>query len=169
MTTNGRPPSFFDDEETPVTAPPPTPILPPWYVIARKELGVQEIRGAVHNPRIGEYHKSCKGGDIADDETAWCSSFANWCMLRAGITGSTKRNARSWLTWGVELKQPRPGCVAVFWRDNPKSVKGHVGFYVSAQGTSILVLGGNQNNAVSVAPYARARLLSYRWPSEVPV
>lgn len=152
-----------------VVAPPPLPVPPAWHRFARAELGVKEQPGALHNPRILEYHKSCKGGEVADDETAWCSAFANHCMLRAGIVGSGRRNARSWLTWGVELAEPKVGCIVVFWRDNPKSAKGHVGFYVSAQQASILTLGGNQANSVSVAPYARARLLSFRWPEGVPV
>jgi hypothetical protein len=29
----------------------------------------------------------------------------------------------------------------------------------------LMVLGGNQGNAVTVAPFDRARVLGYRWPS----
>lgn len=169
-TQDDPPPIFGGDEVTPVrAAPPPLPTLPPWYIAARKELGVKEIAGTKHNPRILEYHKSCRGGDVLDDETPWCSSFANFIMLKAGLMGSGKRNARSWLTWGQELQKPVPGCIVVFWRDSPKSAKGHVGFYVGGQGGEILVLGGNQGNAVSVTTYPRARLLGYRWPNGMPV
>lgn len=39
---------------------------------------------------------------------------------------------------------------------------GHVGFYAGIQGKDILVLGGNQNDTVSISGYAKSRLLGVR-------
>lgn len=138
---------------------------PRWFDIARAELGVSEIPGPSHNPRILEYQQTVKYG-AKDDETPWCSAFVNWCMTKAGIPGTNNAAARSWLNWGVGLDEPRLGCVVVFWRVSPSDWRGHVAFFVAEQGAHALdVLGGNQSDSVSVAPYPRHQVLGFRWPS----
>lgn len=139
--------------------------FPPYYLTARGELGVREIPGPKANARIVEYHKTTRLPDemAGSDETPWCSSFANWCVERVGLEGTGKANARSWMEWGYPLEAPRPGCVVVLWRESRESRKGHVGFFQEMDGGNILILGGNQGNAVSVKPYPRSRLLGWRW------
>lgn len=130
--------------------------------IALAELGEAEISGAArNNKRIQEYH-STVGLPHDPDETPWCSSFANWVMKKAGIKGSGKPNARSWLTWGRPVTKPQAFDVVVFWRGEPNGWQGHVAFYISSTPTTIKVLGGNQGNKVSIAEYPKSRLLGYR-------
>lgn len=142
---------------------PPTPD-PAWMTIARTYLGTREmLQNGQPNPLIAEFFQATgfKGGDAGD---AWCSAFANHCMQKAGLKGSGKANARSWLAWGGrQLTLPTTGCVVVFARP-PEPASGHVAFFVSEEKNWINVLGGNQANAVCVRPYARARLLGYRAP-----
>ena len=149
----------------------PTPIVTPewsrapWMPYALHELGVREVSGAADNPRVVEYLATCtKASALLHDETAWCSAFANWCMKQAGLDLSRTHSlaARSWLHWGVETVAPFPGCVCVFWRDDPHGPHGHVAFWVGAHDDQVLVLGGNQGNCVSVKPYPAKRLLAYR-------
>lgn len=137
---------------------------PPWLTIARREIGVKEAFGKADNSRIIEYLKATHIVPARQhDETPWCAAFVGWCLEKSGINPSRKAAARSYMTWGHELEKPQLGCVVVLTRgDNPK--QGHVGFYIGEQGSDILLLGGNQHNAVSIAPYARMRVLSYRWP-----
>ncbi len=137
--------------------------LPEWYLLARDEMdmGVEEIKGPGHNPRIIEYHQTTTLA-ASDDETAWCSSFVNWCVENSGYVGTKSAAARSWLTWGVPLRNPNEGCVVVFKRGN-KPWQGHVGFYVDESGSHILVLGGNQGNEVNISSYPKALLLGHRW------
>lgn len=90
-------------------------------------------------------------------------------LKRAGIAGTGKLNARSYLQWGEKLDKPVPGCVVVFSRGNPKGWQGHVAFYVGEDAENIEVLGGNQKNAVNVSPYRKKKFLGYRWPSGVPM
>jgi hypothetical protein len=72
--------------------------------------------------------------------------------------------ARSYLTWGKALAEPRPGCIAVLKRGlDPRS--GHVGFFVTGSESTIYPLGGNQGHGVRIAAFPVARLLGYRWPS----
>lgn len=59
----------------------------PWVKIAIGEIGQAQIEGKLHNPRILQYHAATKYG-ATDDETAWCSSFVNWCLKEAGIIGT---------------------------------------------------------------------------------
>jgi uncharacterized protein (TIGR02594 family) len=135
----------------------------PWMQHALQEHGIREVPGHGSNTRIQEYLRSV--GINAGDDTSWCSAFANWCMEQAGLRGTDRGNARSWLTWGGQcLVGSTYGAVTVLWRESPASWKGHVGFYVGREGANLLLLGGNQGNAVSIRPYPASRLLAYRWP-----
>ena len=134
---------------------------PSWLTIANLELGTEEVPGPDDNPRIVEYHESCDD-TVSDDEVAWCSSFVNWCMEKAGHTGTRSRSARSWLKWGVPLNEALYGCVVVLWRSSPDSWKGHVGFWLGEDEDYVIMLGGNQGNEVSVRRYRKDRILGYR-------
>ena len=144
-----------------------------WLDIAKTQLGVKELSGSRNNPRIVDYHRttidSARWKNGMPDSVDWCSSFVNWVVKKAGINGTNKGNARSWLSWGQRLNKPVPGCVVVFWRDSLSSWKGHVGFYVGEAGSHVKVLGGNQDNAVTISTYPKGRILGYRWPSNTPL
>jgi len=138
----------------------------PWLRIARAELGVRNFPAGSSNPRITGYHA---GTAIAgyDDKANWCSSFVHWTLARAGIAGTASALARSWLAWGDALDEPRIGCIAVLWRDNPQSWKGHVGFFLRADGDDVVLLGGNQLESVREQRYPRDQVLAYRWPGNI--
>ena len=138
---------------------------PSWYSTAIRELNQSEIKGKKHNPRILEYHSKTKL-KAKSDEVSWCSSFVNWCFARTGIRGTESAAARSWLGWGKVLERPKVGCVVVFWRVRLSGWQGHVGFFVREDEKHIWVLGGNQDNKVSIKKYRKSRLLGYRWPDQ---
>ena len=159
------------DAPPPDEDPIPADSTAPWFDIARRETGTREKSGSArNNPRILEYHSSTTlPGNLARiDETAWCSSFVNWCVSRAGFDGTNSARARSWEKWGRKLTKPREGCIVVFSRPKGGPDAGHVGFYVGETGTRIKVLGGNQSDRVKESNYPKSRLLSYRWPTGVP-
>jgi len=141
-----------------------------WVEIAQKDeaAGVAEIPGAAHHPRIVEYNRYVKYG-TATDEEAWCAKCLNAWFEEAGIKGTNSPAARSFLTWGVPLHSPIPGCVVVYWRDKPEGWTGHVHLYVREDETHIWGLGGNQGNKVSTATYAKNRVLGFRWPAGVAI
>jgi uncharacterized protein (TIGR02594 family) len=149
----------------------PTPVvrhkLAPWLAFAKREMdtGVDEIGGSRHNPRILEYHATTTlpAENAGADETAWCSSFVNWCVEQSGFPGTDSAMARSWLDWGSALSEPRKGAVTVFRRDSAGPQFGHVAFYWDRSGSTFLVLGGNQSNQVSIKGYPKADLLGFRW------
>jgi uncharacterized protein (TIGR02594 family) len=138
--------------------------FPKHFVIAQQELGTQEIVGDEDNPRVVEYQQAT-GLAAPDDETPWCGSFVAWVMLQSGIAYNriTAASSRSWESWGVPVDKPEIGDVVILWRHSPDSSLGHVGFYAGkTDDDRILILGGNQNNRVSVSAYSKARLIGYR-------
>lgn len=130
--------------------------------IAFSQYGVSEIPGTKHNPIILDYFKQIGHVWVKDDETAWCSAYANWVALKAGVERSGKLDARSWLNVGENIQAPMLGDIVIFWRVSRNSWKGHVAFYVNDYLGFIYVLGGNQKNMVRVSPYADYKFLAYR-------
>lgn len=130
--------------------------------LALTQVGIKEIAGKKHNPEVLKYFKEIGQSWVTTDETAWCSAFANWICKEAGLPYTGKLNARSWLKIGRKVSKPKLGDVAVFWRDNPKSWKGHVAFFIRETKKWVYVLGGNQNNQVKISAYPKHRLLEYR-------
>lgn len=130
---------------------------------ALSQYGVTEIKGTKNNPQILRYFEvlGFDGGKL-QDETAWCSAFVNWVSKTENYTYSGKLNARSWLNIGESTANPSQGDVVVLWRESPSSWKGHVGFFVKQTKRYVYILGGNQNNRVSIKAYPKNRILDYR-------
>jgi len=72
--------------------------------------------------------------------------------------------ARSYRKWGKRLGKPRPGCIAVLTR-GPNPALGHVGFFIRETADYVVLLGGNQSDAVNQKRFAKSRVLAWRWPS----
>lgn len=157
-----NPHRIYCDQRITVPAPPGGG-EPRWLLIARRELGIAEVAGPEHNPRILEYHDHTSLN--ADrDEVHWCSSFVNFCVEKAGLRGTRSAMARSWLKWGRGIERPRPGCIVVLRRGRPPS--GHVGFYIKEENNRIFLLGGNQGDRVCIVSFPKWDVLGYRWPRE---
>lgn len=139
---------------------------PKWIALARSLIGLHEVKGAQHSPEILAMWKDIKRGGIKNDETAWCAAFVGAMLERAGIPSSRFESARSYLEWGSTLGAPVYGCVVVFTRDGG----GHVGFVVGKDTSGrLLVLGGNQGDAVSIKAFPLDRVSGYRWPDGIPL
>lgn len=157
-------------EETgdPVTPEPPAGGYDPekWMTIARGELGVKEYSGKFNNnPRILEYNKATSLG-ASEDEVSWCAAFVGWVLQKAGFTSTRSALARSYLTWGTALSEPRYGCIVVFRRGNSATF-GHVSFVQKFDDNYVWCLGGNQSDSVKVSRFSRSSVLGYRWPGAV--
>ena len=133
--------------------------------VAASKLGLKEIPGHLHNPTIVKFAKDVGINWINDDETPWCSVFMNWVAKTAGFEMTGSARAKSWLDAGIEITEPEPGDVVIYWRgDRPSDPQGHVGLFMgySQDKKRIYTLGGNQGNAVSISGYENARLLGFR-------
>jgi uncharacterized protein (TIGR02594 family) len=136
---------------------------PGWMAEAWTHLFARERQGRVHNPEILAFFRDAGHGGIGSDEVPWCAAFVGACLERGGVSGSGSLTARSYLGWGETLARGRLGAIAVFRRGSDPSA-GHVGFLVGETDDDLIVLGGNQSDAVTVARYSRQRLLGLRWP-----
>jgi uncharacterized protein (TIGR02594 family) len=138
---------------------------PVWLAYARSWLGLREKPGWAAAESILAFYVDAGHPGIADDGVPWCAAFVGACLRRTGFAPSGSLRARSYLDWGERLAAGRPGAIVVLSRGASPSL-GHVGFLVGMQGDRIQVLGGNQNDQVSLAWFPQARVLGYRWPSE---
>lgn len=139
---------------------------PTWMHRARRYLGLRETPGKATAPVIARWLLELKAW-WRDDETPWCGVYVAAVMRKEGLVPPKYwYRARGWLEFGVSIPDPIPGCIAVFERKGG----GHVGFVAGTDEMGrLMILGGNQGNAVSLAPFDRARALGYRWPSTVPI
>ena len=140
-----------------------------WIAQAKKYLGQSEVKGPHHNAHILKWWKNI-GAPFADDETPWCGAFVGGVLAEVGIKPvSGGASARAWLKMPVKLDKPAVGSVVVFWRGSKTGASGHVGFVVGKdQRGNLMVLGGNQADAVNIKPFDTARVLGYRWPGLYP-
>jgi uncharacterized protein (TIGR02594 family) len=137
---------------------------PPWLIIAEQYIGLREIPGEPTAPIIARWLQQL-GAWWNDDETPWCGvAMAAWMQEAGIVVPDAWYRAKAWTTWGVPLEAPSLGCVVVFTRKGG----GHVGLVVGTdQQGRLLVLGGNQGDAVSVAAFSTERVIAYRWPDDI--
>lgn len=105
--------------------------------------------------------------------TEWCAAFVNAVLQESNIDSLTDighRNplaARSWLEWGESVDTPKAGDIIIFPRGK-NNWQGHVGFYAgsvvrnSNGRTYYRILGGNQNDRVSIVEYPASKALGIR-------
>jgi uncharacterized protein (TIGR02594 family) len=141
------------------------------FLIAQRFIGVREISGTAANPQIVAMLQLEDAG-ITRDEVAWCSAFVNYIAWLLRLPRSKSLAARSWLSIGIPIAlaearaendvviikrgsgpQPGPGVL---------QAPGHVGFFAGIEGDRVLLLAGNQGDAVSVASFPVASILGVR-------
>ena len=131
---------------------------------ARKFYGEEEIEGAKHNKAILLFFKESGNANITSDEVSWCSVFISYCAKKAGLSYTKKATAKSWLDYGQKIRNPEPGDLVVFWREDPDSWKGHVAIFLSIdpENNEIICLGGNQDGKVCIRQYSEEYVAGFR-------
>ncbi|WP_256200408.1 TIGR02594 family protein [Verrucomicrobium spinosum] len=132
------------------------------YAEGLKYIGVKEWPGPKTNPQIAEMFRLAPDWlDQDDSKTAWCGIFRGTVghLTATGVPAEHYR-AANWLNWGepVKLDDARQGDTVVFSRTGGN----HVAIFDRLEGDKVWVLGGNQGNAVSIAPYARSLVRGVR-------
>jgi uncharacterized protein (TIGR02594 family) len=141
------------------------------YDLAQRWIGTREVAGAAANPFIlGMLRLDQKFP--TDDAVPWCSAFANFIAWQLRLPRSKSLRARSWLHVGIPipLADAAPGYDVVILQrgDGPQpgpaesNAPGHVGFFAAVEGDHVLVLGGNQGNAITIDRFPAARVLGVR-------
>jgi uncharacterized protein (TIGR02594 family) len=136
-----------------------------WIDIAARYVGTREVAGPGTNPLIRSWLIKL-GAWWQDDAAPWCGVFAGEVFKEAGIAiPAAFYRAKAWAEWGMPLLSPVVGCIVVFGREGG----GHVGIVVGQTPAGLLlVLGGNQGDAVNIAAFNRNRAIAYRWPPGEP-
>lgn len=139
---------------------------PPWVAEARKDLGVREIKGPAHEARILQMWRDAKLSGIKSELVPWCAGAACAWLERSGHRSPRADSAASFLTWGRKLDHPEVGCITIFSRPGGN----HVAFTLARDaGGDLVCIGGNQADSVSIATFARTRVIGHRWPSTHPI
>lgn len=144
------------------------------YDLAQRYVGIAELKGPNAHPLIEWWLSLCGFGMKSPDETPWCSSFVNGIAWELRLPRSKSAAARSWLAVGIPIPlseakaawdivvlkrgaEPQPGPEVL---DAP----GHVGFFSGREelAKSLLLLGGNQNDAVGIARFPEESILGIR-------
>ena len=141
------------------------------YDLMERFVGMREMAGAKDHPFIVWCLSLCGLSD-AHDEVPWCSAFLNGICWLLRLPRSKSAAARSWLAVGrpIALEEARPGFdVVVLWRGTAPqpgahvlNAPGHVGLFARLEGNDVLILAGNQGDAVSVARFPKVRVLGVR-------
>lgn len=165
------------------------PGVPAMLAEAIKEFGVVEGAAGANNPRILKWadevakamptaYNNWAADWYNSDAVPWCGLFAAACAVRSA-KGATDRlppknylSALAWSAWGVpvqfkgregfRLNEILVGDVAVFIRNGGGHVASVVG--VTPDSRSIICLGGNQEDAVSIKSFPVARIYAVRRP-----
>lgn len=137
---------------------------PDWLAVARRDIGQRETLAPNDSPWLRRMWAKLSGSWLLGQP--WCGgAVASWMQSQGIKYPKDYYRAMSWLDWGIEIDRPEPGAVAVFRRQGG----GHVALVVGQdQRGRILCLGGNQGDAVSIAPFDPSRVVGYRWPLEFP-
>lgn len=114
------------------------------------------------------YHRRDLQAMIGVDpsRTAWCAAYVDYVLdVVFDLEGTDSLLAKSYLNWGISVREPDLWDVVVFERNGP-GWEGHVGFYMGETvidgRTYYWILGGNQNDAVTVELYPRSEVLGIR-------
>lgn len=148
----------------------PVEITP--YQLAQRFVGLKEVAGAASSPQVLAMLKLDNAWPQGDD-VPWCSAFINYVAWLLRLPRSKDLRARSWLAVGLPVDEPFKAeagfDVVVLKRGGGEqpgpdviAAPGHVGFFAGLEGRDVLLLGGNQGDAVNVSRYSRERILGIR-------
>lgn len=132
------------------------------FSLAKRFIGVKEVPGTQNNYQImAMLDLDNKWPQL--DEVPWCSAFINYIAWLLDLPRSKSLSARSWLTVGTEIKledAKMGNDVVVLSRGTGE--QGHVGLYVSHDEYRVMIIAGNQGDAVSIAAFDIDRVLGVR-------
>ena len=142
------------------------------FQLAERFVGTAELAGTAHHPLIQWWLSLCGYALDTPDEVPWCAAFCQAPPWLLRLPRSKSAAARSWLTVGrpIALEHAHAANDVVilsrglFPQPGPEvlDAPGHVGFFAGLEGDRVLLLGGNQANAVTVHPFSRQHVLGVR-------
>ena len=141
------------------------------FDLAQRFIGVKEIAGTASNPQVLAMLQLDASWPKGDD-VPWCSAFANYIAWLLRLPRSKSLMARSWLQVGTPIKIEEADAgndIVILKRgggDQPGpeviSAPGHVGFFAGIEHDRVLLLGGNQGDAVNISGFPVSRIIGVR-------
>lgn len=135
---------------------------PRMLVEALKLYGIRETAGPKNTPEIMAWADELGAGVASvysGDSIPWCGLFMGVVAKRAGKPlPPSPLWALSWSTWGQPAPTPMLGDVLTYRRAGG----GHVGLYVGESAQYHFVLGGNQNDGVTIIAKPKVELYAAR-------
>lgn len=146
--------------------------LTPWVDKAFEEMS-KEISETGSNPEITKYWQytqmpeAAANGDkwaqsvLNEDQTPWCAAFVNYNLETSGVGGTMLATAYSFKNYGQNLGNSKPvyGSIAIMNYS-------HVVIVVGTNNDGrIILLGGNQGNAVNLSPNGKSAVIRYVYPN----
>jgi uncharacterized protein (TIGR02594 family) len=94
----------------------------------------------------------------------WCATFMNFVLAKTGYAGTGSDAARSFVSYGRRIHEPRIGAIAILTRGKRG---GHVGIVtgIDKSGNPI-ILSGNHGRKVGEGVYSRSRVIAYVMPTD---
>ncbi len=141
------------------------------FDLAQRFIGVKEIAGTSSNPQVLAMLQLDSAWPKGDD-VAWCSAFINYIAWLLRLPRSKSLAARSWLQVGtpITIEQAEPGNDVIILKrgigEQPGpdviNAPGHVGFFAGLESDRVLLLAGNQGDAVNITGFPVANILGVR-------
>jgi uncharacterized protein (TIGR02594 family) len=141
------------------------------FDLAQRFVGVEEAEGKTSNVQVLAMLRLDAAWPAGDD-VPWCSAFVNYVAWLLRLPRSKSLAARSWLKVGrpIRLDEAEPECDVVVLKrgSGPQpgpevlDAPGHVAFFAGLDGDRVLLLGGNQHDAVCVERYPVANVIGVR-------
>jgi uncharacterized protein (TIGR02594 family) len=130
---------------------------------ALKLYGTIEVPGTADNPVILSWAKEIGVEETySDDAIPWCGLFMGVVAQRALKPVPSKPLwALNWRNFGHVVDRPMLGDVMVMSRNGG----GHVTLYVFETDNYYYGIGGNQDDAVNIAGFAKTRPMYFRRPN----
>ena len=141
------------------------------FELAQRFVGIKELPGSGDSHQVMAF-LTLDNSWPDHDEVPWCSAFVNYVCWMLRLPRSKSLAARSWLLIGsaVQVGYAEVGYDIVILKRGGQNepgpevldAKGHVGFFAGTEGEDVLVLAGNQNNAVNIQRFPLAQILGIR-------
>lgn len=96
----------------------------------------------------------------------WCAGFINFVLDKAGYESTGDLLASSYHGYGIKVSDPIPGDIVLLRREggSGRHVAFFYGYHIENGITYVELLGGNQENSVSIKPYPLNKVVEYRRP-----
>lgn len=141
--------------------------MPPWLAEMNRRMGLHETRD---NKALSSWLKAGKFlGNPA--KLPWCGDAVETCIIKTLPGEEVPGNpfwAQAWKTFGRAVNDPIVGAIGVI-RWSAKA--GHVGIVVGydKRRQRVYLMGGNQQNAVTISSFPLHKFIAFRWPETFPV